>query len=429
MDNLKISALVNAAKISPHVQQRTIGPKSKLDNQSQSNKSNDCIDSLSDKNSNNKINCQVNDSGKNGKFHKDVWREVNVYSETDELPKNQLQFNDYKAIKFRLAVSNAEKQRRAKSSTDLQEKQCQLADELDQRLQKIRIDSAEKQKQNRAKRLEREQQALKAIETIEAQAKQDEIQTNAKKSEMIEHSRKLIERANQLKRQDEIRLLIESINACKVLFINLFELYAKTIINHQTLLNQTGKLAEFTAIRDSLLQRYEKIINLVNTKSITMAETHLFEKLCADIKSEQNELNQFIQISSEAARQNGTATAAAAATANANDAQIATEFNKNAGEELNAANAHEISVIDGVASKPSIPSIGSAKNVGTEDCINKYYELINYYKQYEAHIQPLIADVNAKKFRFNCQKGVNTPVNSIAAVSGQHLQVCKLNCM
>ena len=68
-----------------------------------------------------------------------------------------------------------------------------------------------KQKQNKAKRMEREMLALQAIEKIEAQAKQDEMKSNLKKSEMIEHSRKVIEHANQLKRQDEIRLLIERV--------------------------------------------------------------------------------------------------------------------------------------------------------------------------------------------------------------------------
>lgn len=424
--NMKISTLMNAARISPLVLERTIGPKESngfiqrertpsidhLENGQSNQRTNNVYNSF-------KIENQVTPDN-SFKFRKDVWREVNIESEQEETPKSLLHLNDCKAIKFRLASNNAEKQRRAKISTDLQEKQSQWDTELEQRLQQIRIDSAEKQKRVYARRLEREKEALRAIEKIEAQAKQDEVNTNAKKSEMIEHSRKLIEHANQLKRQDEMRLLIESINASKLLFINLFELYAKTIINYQTILHQTGKLAEYTQKRDAHLKRYEQIINLINSKSIvTLADTELFESLCADIKQEQNELNNHIQASRETLNQ----TNEAAAAKNAIATQIHNETNKNAAEVHKTINIAEVSVTDGVANKPSIPAVTTVQNAGTEDRIKQYYELMNFFEEYKNQIQPLIADINMKKFRFNCQKGINTPLNSITGVNVQHLQV------
>lgn len=423
--NMKISTLMNAARISPLVQERTIGPKES--NGFLQRERTPSIDHLENGQSKQLIeNVYNNSSIKNlvtpensFKFRKDVWREVNIESEQEESPKSLLHLNDCKAIKFRLASNNAEKQRRAKISTDLQEKQSQWDTELEQRLQQIRIDSAEKQKRVYARRLEREKEALKAIEKIEAQAKQDELSSNAKKSEMIEHSRKLIEHANQLKRQDEMRLLIESINASKLLFINLFELYAKTIINYQTILHQTGQLADYTQKRDALLKRYEQIINLINSKTIvTLAETELFENLCSDIKQDQIELNNHIQSSRETLNQTNEATAVK----NAIGAQIQSEANKN--EIQKATVTAEVSVTDGVPTKPSVrPAMATVQNAGTEDRIKQYYELMNFYEDYKAQIQPLIADVNMKKFRFNCQKGINTPLNSITGVNVQHLQV------
>lgn len=423
---------MNAAKISPLVQERTIGPKQKNGLHQRA---------IVNEIERDDIGCQrlsgvksTEKSLQNGssrtfdssKFRKDVWREVKVESDDEETPKNILHLNDCKAISFRLAANTAEKQRRAKISTHLQEKQSQWDSELEQRLQQIRIDSAEKQKLAKAKRLEREKLALQAIEKIEAQAKQDEMKSNLKKSEMIEHSRKVIEHANQLKRQDELRLLFESINASKVLFINLFELFAKTIINHQGLLNQTGKMEEYTGKREALLERYEKIIKLVNSKPmITVAETEQFEKLCSDIKQEQSDLNSHIQSSREALSQNAASEASKTAATNnlmaKNNESTAT---KNPADALRVANTNEISVTDGNGAKPPIES---TKNVGSEDRIAKYYELVNFYQEYRAQIQPLLADVNAKKFRFNCQKGVNTPVNSISSVNAQHLQVCLHN--
>lgn len=418
--NLKISTLVNAAKISPLVQERTIGPKQTNGYQNVADHGNGRDDNECERSTfaNNSKNSQQNGTFDGQKFRKDVWREVNIESDHDETPKNILHLNDCKVISFRLAANTAEKQRRAKISTDLQEKQCQWDAELEQRLQQIRIDSAEKQKLTKAKRLERELLALQAIEKIEAQAKQDEMKSNLKKSEMIEHSRKLIEHANQLKRQDEIRLLFESINASKVLFINLFELYAKTIINHQGLLNQTDKLAEYTGKRDALLQRYEQILKSVNSKPITATETEQFEKLCLDIKQEQSDLNSHIQISAETLKQNAASDASKAANIMLN--KNTESSTQSTADTLRVNNTNEVSVTDG---KPPITAIESGNSVGSEDRIAKYYELMKFYQEYRAQIQPLLADVSMKKFRFNCQKGVNTPVNSISAVSAQHLQV------
>lgn len=420
VENLKISTLVNAAKISPLVQERTIGPKQQLNGvriQSNHQKEGNRSDSKAKEKENSRKTIQ-NGVLDESKFRKDVWREVNIESEQDETPKNLLHLNDCKAISFRLAANNAEKQRRAKITTDLNEKQCQWDTELQLRMQQIRIDSAEKQKQTQAKRLERERQALQAIEQIEAEGKQDEIKSNIKKSEMIEHSKKLIEHANQLKRQDEIRLLTEHINASKVLFINLFELFAKTIINSQALLSQTGKLADYTNKRDALLQCYEKVINTVNSKaSISIAETELFEKLCADIKAEQIDLNNHIQSSRDAINQNK----ADDTPKNVSNLQVKSEPQQAPQQTLNVYMANEISVTDGNAARQNIPS--STNSIGTQDRISQYYELMNFYNEYKAQIEPLMADVNWKKFRFNCQKGVNTPVNSISAVNSAHLQV------
>lgn len=415
--NLKISTLVNAAKISPLVQERTIGPKhsnglhkNEIDHKIERD-DNRCDRSSVANSSKSSLQNGIFDGSK---FRKDVWREVKIESEHEETPKNLLQLNDCKAISFRLAANTAEKQRRAKFSTHLQEKQCQWDSELEQRLQQIRIDSAEKQKLNKAKRLEREKVALQAIEKIEAQAKQDEMKSNLKKSEMIEHSRKLIEHANQLKRQDEIRLLFESINASKLLFINLHELFAKTIINHQALLNQIGKLEELVGKRDTFLERYEKIINSVNSKPITIADTELFENLCVDIKKEQSDLNSLIQSSKEALSQNAVTDAS----------KLATTF-KNPTETLRTANTNEVSVTDGNTAQPSNPTMISRNtNIGSGVHIAKYHELMKFYHEYKTQVQPLLADVNMKQFRFNCMKGVSTPVNAISPTNVQHLQVC-----
>lgn len=432
VESLKISTLVNAAKISPLIQERTIGP----DRLNKENKySQKTIDTSRQENQSNHSSTKTNDSSINGsshrisntsknsnepttpRFRRDVWREVNIDSEIIS-PRNILNINDCKAISFRLAAKDADKERRSKILSNLQVKQDQWETELEERLQKMRIKTAEEQQHKQAKRMERERQILKAIEEIDAQAEQDELHSNQKKNEMIEHSRKLIEKANQLKKQNELRLLVETINANKTLFINLFELYAKTIIGAQTILDQHDKHTAYINKREELLKRYEQIMNLVNAKAISQAETEMFEKLCDDMKQEQNDLNKEIEQLIEQATENRTISIKTTSIASPQSNNQEIPANHTVASQ--PTNVQEISVTDG---NPNIVfNLTTAKSVGSDERIAYYSELMRFYENYRNEIEPIANDINLKKFRFNCQKCVNTPVNSIAAVSAVHLQ-------
>lgn len=51
-----------------------------------------------------------------------------------------------------------------------------------------------------------------------------------------------------------------------------------------------------------------------------------------------------------------------------------------------------------------------------------YDDLKNYLDQYEAQYKDLLEDTSLKKFRFDCQKAVNTPVNALSSVSVLHMK-------
>ncbi|CAH2094728.1 unnamed protein product [Euphydryas editha] len=51
-----------------------------------------------------------------------------------------------------------------------------------------------------------------------------------------------------------------------------------------------------------------------------------------------------------------------------------------------------------------------------------YEELKNYLECYENSYKDLLENPNLKKFRFDCQKAVNTPVNALSSVSGMHMR-------
>ncbi|XP_063539333.1 mRNA export factor Gle1 [Cydia strobilella] len=53
---------------------------------------------------------------------------------------------------------------------------------------------------------------------------------------------------------------------------------------------------------------------------------------------------------------------------------------------------------------------------------NYFQELKSFLDQYENQYKDLLENVHMKKFRFDCQKAVNTPVNAISSVSGMHMK-------
>lgn len=411
VDKWKISTLVNAAKISPMVQGCTIGPTATA---KPADNFTDSFNRLQIANNNNnidhKLEQKIVSNGEKTKFRSNVWQEVDIDIEQAESPRNFLELSDCKFVSFRLASDQAEKQRRAKITNDLQVKRNKWDTELEQRLQQIRIQSAQEAQQRlQAKRRERDQSLMYAIRQIEDEAKEAEEQTKREQSEMIEHSRQLIERANQLRRQEEMRTLLETVSVNKTLFINLFEVFAKSVISNQNALQQIDKLTHYTGKRDALLQRYEKIVNAVNAKQIDTKIVTDLEALCDDIKIEQTNVNADLQSYQQAVEA---------------ETKKLQEQAEQQNVETPVVAPVEVSVVDG--SQPNapltVPVVSSSGIFVSPERFAFYTDVTSFYEEQRAQVQSLIDDVNWKTFRFNCQKAVNTPVNAISAVSAQHLQ-------
>ncbi|XP_011561447.3 mRNA export factor Gle1 [Plutella xylostella] len=66
--------------------------------------------------------------------------------------------------------------------------------------------------------------------------------------------------------------------------------------------------------------------------------------------------------------------------------------------------------------KTTKPTFYSATNY------SYYEELKQFLVHYETLYKDLLEDTNLKKFRFDCQKAVNTPVNAVSSVSGPHMR-------
>lgn len=68
------------------------------------------------------------------------------------------------------------------------------------------------------------------------------------------------------------------------------------------------------------------------------------------------------------------------------------------------------------AKKCTKPMFYSAKNY------SHYEDLKTFLDTYESQYKQLMENTNLKKFRFDCQKAVNTPVNALSSVSGTHIR-------
>lgn len=101
-------------------------------------------------------------------------------------------------------------------------------------------------------------------------------------------------------------------------------------------------------------------------------------------------------------------------TKNKEEALKQQELEKNKAEEQKAAEL----ALKAAAEQPkkAAPMFYSSKNY------NYFKELRIYLEQYEGQYKELVENANLKKFRFDCQKAVNTPVNALSSVSGTHIR-------
>lgn len=436
----RLSALLNAAKISHLVSERTLGLNQPNNDDSRENavepnlndtENNENV--INNKNTNNNNNNNISNSKRQTppRFRSDVWRQVKL-NNTDEdeygdsflhrTPVAPLQFADCKAISFRIARNNAEKQRRAQVQSNISRKVMDIDNELEARLHQIRIESAEEaQKRLHEKRQQREKALLDAIKQMDETARHDEEANRREMSAMIEHNRKIIDRANKMKREEEIRELYESMKASKQLFIGRYEGYVKGITMRQAELRAAGRWEAYAEQKDLFLQRYEGIIKAVNSREISITDVEALDRLCDDIRQESATVE--ADIAAHKAKTDEAATKAAHS-----QEQERKERAEAAAAAARAAEAvtatHPVTTVDAVdARQKPIKSVNVLSDFVNPQRYKTYRELMIFLDEYTASFKPLLEDQNWKPFRFNCQKAVNMPVNAISAVTGQHLRV------
>ncbi|KAJ0173534.1 hypothetical protein K1T71_010683 [Dendrolimus kikuchii] len=92
------------------------------------------------------------------------------------------------------------------------------------------------------------------------------------------------------------------------------------------------------------------------------------------------------------------------------------EIEKKKAQEIKAAEIAQVQKAAPLQANKIKPTFYSIKNY------EYFKQLSEFLHQYEGQYKELLENANLKKFRFDCQKAVNTPVNALSSVSGSHIK-------
>lgn len=418
----KISVLTHAAKISHLINKTTIGPTS------QSPTPNDITEIPAKSFTTSRIS--------QSKWRTDVWRSVPFIKDEDDDDDNNITRDDQshsnrsiislidcKVAAFKMAMKSAGKSRKAQVRQEIRNHHSKY-DEISAMMEQMKLAANEQAiTEKRRSVLAQEEEVIGTIRRLDEEARHCEEQT---KQELHAHKCRMIELNNHLKRDEEVHECCEQIKSYKNMFIMLFERYVKTILQNQ---QQLTRFDEYTTYQGQFLERYEAVINYVNSGHISQAEVDLLEQLCDEIKEVHRAADEEIIHNSE---QLEKIIAADKAEAAARIQQAAAELER---QQQEAVEQQKILAQQEEHVQPTLPTLSAQldnvdgankamalQNFVSAERLQSYEQIMAFYEQYAQSVKPLQADESMKKYRFNCQKAVNIPLNAISAVSPQHLQ-------
>lgn len=365
-EKLRISALTKAAEISPYVNEVTIGPNSPIKKETRyredppANKENNNVENL--------IEDKVSEDLRQTLIMKEY--EAKLQESKEDLFKSlveKMTLNRAELMRNYWTKQSEESERRA---PELRKRKLQMLKELQENdnlnvLEKARLDQQKSQMMNK--------------QTI-----------------------------------DTMNRILEEQNKATTRFASITDSHTKICIayNEITHLIQTEPQAQAVCVKyipaiNTVIGNISKIMDLCKNGSITDKEVkqaevlsmnmdNLRKKIVEDLNNLQHEEEIKKQKEEELERQKDLEIKEAIEKKEAEIAQI----------EKTLSEQH----------KKTGPLFYSAKNYS-------YYQLLkNFLEQYEAQYKDLVDNVNFKKFRFDCQKAVNTPINALSSVSGHHIK-------
>lgn len=364
-ERLRISALTKAAEISPYVKEVTIGPNSPVKKETfidvpRHNKDKE------NKNEENLIEDKIRDDFRQSMIIKEY--ETKLEESSEELFKNLVE----------KMISN-----RAESMRKYWMKQ---SEECERRALELRA---------------RKLQMLKELQENDNESVLEKAKLDQQKSQMI--NQQTIENMNRI---------LEEQNRATARFASITDSQTKICIcyNEITTLLQTEEHGQtvcekyITSI-NTVVNSINGIMDLCKTGSVSDNDVKQAEVLYSNIENirkkivdELNEIKRRENLKKkeeeEAARRKEIEEKAAKET---KEAELAKQKEKESQQVVG-------------------PLFYSAKNY------SYYQQLQQFLESYEAQYKELVENVNLKKFRFDCQKAVNTPVNALSSLSGAHIR-------
>lgn len=378
-ENIRISALTSAAIISPSIEDITLGPRSV--NRENNNYSNSPIISVTISNKNSKKKEVI-----------DPWNPI-VTIITKPEPERCI-----KIVDFCTAITDNVQTENRKKRKDAYIKEERLA------RQAIINEASRKNNENLQKNL------------------------NKTTISIIKHHRDHEERLIQQVENEETKIrlhqeYIKQEHDKKLKIFDKIRRYNIAFVSGQTNFYNKVKSKDPNKIIykkcekciTEYLDRYNKIINNIKIGQITETEEQSSEKLAKDMDN----LNllfdvEFEKVSKQLAEEEQKAKNEAEEKLRIAEAAAAVVANPQVLEEKITADTVDSSV------RAAIVVDGMSQFVA-HDRFEYYIRLKQLYEEYKAAVSPILDDDKLKKYRFDCQKAINIPVNAISAVSSQHL--------
>lgn len=365
-ERLRISALTRAAEISPLVNEVTIGPNSPIKKEIYKEIVKDDESEKENKNGENLIEDKVREDLRNSLIMKEY--EAQLQNSSEEL---------FKELIERMISKRAESMRNYWKKRN---------EESERRALELRA---------------RKLQMMKDLQDNDNLSVLEKARLDQQKSQMI--NKQTIENMNRI---------LEEQNKATARFASITDSHTKICIcyNEITHMLQTDPLAQRVCDKhipsiNAVITNIGNVMDICRTGAITDKEVKQAEVLSTNIdnikKKIIEELNDIIQQEQVSKQQ---------------EEEIARkkEIEERKAQEAKAAEVEQLKKEE--ATKKSVPLFYSPKNYAY------YEELKNFLDMYESQYKDLLENVNFKKFRFDCQKAVNTPINALSSVSGLHIK-------
>ncbi|XP_059622472.1 mRNA export factor Gle1 [Phlebotomus argentipes] len=370
---LEQTILSNAAKISPFIRETTIGPNAR-----------DCsieegIGGLAI--AEDKSALVANKGEKNRR-------------DSDGISAAQINlkeyFDDISHIRKRLSL---EKERKEAIQKEVLSRMSR------QKIQQTDLDAIYSESQKSLQRklaLLCEQTENRVKQTLEEQERQNQIQEERMREAMLASSKRIDSvqmKLKQVQEKQKMNSCIEALGKAQEKFVKCFETFAKTLLGVEKSL--LPNYMAFNERAKPLMATYEQTIKSIEPRSMSEAAVRVIEGLVEDFQKLRQELVAKI----------------------ASDAAEAEEAKQKAAQEV--PKVKEKSPVD---QTDAVRSVQGLNQFISPESQKQYTRVMSKLMDYSSEIEPLSRDDGMKKYRFNCQKAINIPVNAISGVSAAHLR-------